>query len=178
MMFQGSKHTGEDVHFPILEALGASAVNGTTNSDRTNYFETVPSHELETALWLESDRMGYLLDSLTEKSMKNQVDVVRNERRQRYDNVAYGQARFAVAAALYPEGHPIDTSPSDATRTSRAPRSKTYAASSAPGTYRRTRRSSSPATSTSRARRSSCRSGSAASRSCPSPSARRSRRRR
>lgn len=106
MMFQGTKHTGEDVHFPILEAIGASAVNGTTNSDRTNYYETVPRHELETALWLESDRMGYLLDALTEKSFRNQVDVVRNERRQRYDNVAYGKARFVVAASLYPEGHP------------------------------------------------------------------------
>jgi len=106
MMFQGTKHTGEDVHFPILEALGASEVNGTTNADRTNYYETVPRHELETALWLESDRMGYLLDALTEKSFRNQVDVVRNERRQRYDNVPYGKARFIVAASLYPEGHP------------------------------------------------------------------------
>ena len=106
MMFQGTKHTGNDVHFPILQQIGASDVNGTTNSDRTNYYETVPSHQLETALWLESDRMGFLLDALTEESFKNQVDVVRNERRQRYDNVPYGQARFEVAKALYPEGHP------------------------------------------------------------------------
>lgn len=106
MMFQGSGHTGNDVHFPILQEIGASAVNGTTNSLRTNYFETVPAHQVETALWLESDRMGYLLDALTDASFRNQVDVVRNERRQRYDNVAYGKARFAIAAALYPEGHP------------------------------------------------------------------------
>jgi len=106
MMFQGAKHIGEDVHFDTLREIGASSVNGTTNSDRTNYFETVPSHEIETALWLESDRMGYLLDLLNDKSLENQIDVVRNERRQRYDNVPYGRERFAVAAALYPEGHP------------------------------------------------------------------------
>ncbi|PRQ01304.1 Peptidase M16 inactive domain protein [Enhygromyxa salina] len=106
MMFQGAKHIGEDVHFDILREIGGTGVNGTTNSDRTNYFETVPSHELETALWLESDRMGYMLDLLNEESLANQIDVVRNERRQRYDNVPYGRERFAVAAALYPEGHP------------------------------------------------------------------------
>ena len=106
MMFQGTKHTGTDVHFPILQQIGASSVNGTTNPNRTNYFETVPAHQIETALWLESDRMGFLLDSLTEESFRNQVDVVRNERRQRYDDVPYGKARFAVAASLYPEGHP------------------------------------------------------------------------
>jgi zinc protease len=106
MMFQGAKHIGEDVHFDTLREIGGTGVNGTTNSDRTNYFETVPSHEIETALWLESDRMGYMLDLLNEDSLKNQIDVVRNERRQRYDNVPYGRERFAVAAALYPEGHP------------------------------------------------------------------------
>jgi zinc protease len=106
MMFQGAKHIGGDVHFDLLREIGGTGVNGTTNSDRTNYFETVPSHELETALWLESDRMGYLLDLLNEESLQNQIEVVRNERRQRYDNVPYGLERFAVAAALYPEGHP------------------------------------------------------------------------
>ncbi len=106
MMFQGAKHIGEDVHFDILREIGGTDVNGTTNPDRTNYYETVPNHELETALWLESDRMGYLLDLLNEKSLANQIDVVRNERRQRYDNVAYGLERFAIAKALYPEGHP------------------------------------------------------------------------
>ncbi len=106
MMFQGSKHVGEDRHFDILRELGATGVNGTTNRDRTNYFETVPAHQLETALWMESDRMGFMLELLTEQSLANQRDVVRNERRQRYDNVAYGRERFVVAAALYPEGHP------------------------------------------------------------------------
>ena len=106
MMFQGAKHIGEDVHFNILREIGASGINGTTNSDRTNYFETVPSHEIETALWLESDRMGYMLDLLNQESLDNQIDVVRNERRQNYDNRPYGRERFAVNAALYPEGHP------------------------------------------------------------------------
>lgn len=106
MMFQGAKHIGNDVHFKVLQEIGGTGINGTTNTDRTNYFETVPSHQIETALWLESDRMGYLLDLLDEKSLANQRDVVRNERRQRYDNVPYGRERFAVAEALYPEGHP------------------------------------------------------------------------
>lgn len=106
MLFQGSKHVGEDKHFDTLKNIGASGVNGTTNPDRTNYFEVVPSHQLETALWLESDRMGYMLPLLTQKSLDNQIEVVRNERRQRYDNVPYGKTRFATAAALYPEGHP------------------------------------------------------------------------
>ncbi|MGB1699209.1 MAG: M16 family metallopeptidase [Nannocystaceae bacterium] len=106
MMFQGAKHIGEDVHFDLLKRIGASGINGTTNSDRTNYFEVVPSNQLETALWLESDRMGYMLDLLNEKSLANQRDVVRNERRQRYDNVPYGKARFAVAETMFPEGHP------------------------------------------------------------------------
>ena len=106
MMFQGAKHIGEDVHFDILRQAGASGINGTTNSDRTNYFEVVPSNQLETALWLESDRMGYLLDTLSQTSLDNQREVVRNERRQRYDNVPYGKERFAIAEGLYPEGHP------------------------------------------------------------------------
>ncbi len=106
MLFQGSLHVGEDKHFDTLKNIGASGVNGTTNPDRTNYFEVVPSNQLETGLWLESDRMGYLLPVLTQKSLDNQIEVVKNERRQRYDNVAYGKARFATAAALYPKGHP------------------------------------------------------------------------
>ncbi|MBA3393979.1 MAG: insulinase family protein [Deltaproteobacteria bacterium] len=106
MVFQGSKHVGDDKHFDVLKKIGADGVNGTTNPDRTNYFEIVPSNQLETGLWLESDRMGYLLEKLTKKSLDNQIEVVRNERRQRYDDVPYGKARFALYAALYPEGHP------------------------------------------------------------------------
>ncbi len=106
MMFQGAKHIGTDVHFDMMRKIGGTSVNGTTNKDRTNYFQVVPSHQLETALWLESDRMGYLLDVLNQDALDNQIDVVRNERRQRYDNVPFGAERFAVAAGLYPEGHP------------------------------------------------------------------------
>ncbi len=106
MMFQGAKHIGQDVHFDILRQIGASQINGTTNTDRTNYFEEVPSNQLEVALWLESDRMGYLLDELTDKSLENQKLVVRNERRQSYDNRPYGKELFAVFEQLFPEGHP------------------------------------------------------------------------
>jgi predicted Zn-dependent peptidase len=115
MLFQGSKHVGVDNHFEILKKIGVADVNGTTNPDRTNYYEVVPSNQLETALWLESDRMGYLLQPPKTvedpanhfgKSLANQIDVVRNERRQRYDNVPYGNTRFAVSMGLYPEGHP------------------------------------------------------------------------
>jgi predicted Zn-dependent peptidase len=107
MMFQGSEHVAEDRHFAVLREVGASMVNGTTNFDRTNYFEVVPSNQLETALWLESDRVGTLLSHVNEESLKNQRDVVRNERRQRVDNVPYGTSRMALFAALYPEGHPF-----------------------------------------------------------------------
>jgi len=106
MMFQGSKHVGEDRHFETLKQVGVENVNGTTNGDRTNYFEVVPSNQIETALWLESDRMGWLLDLLSKKSLDNQIEVVRNERRQNYDNRPYGKALFAEYEALYPEGHP------------------------------------------------------------------------
>lgn len=106
MLFQGSKHVGEDKHFETLKVIGGDSVNGTTNPDRTNYFEVVPSNRLDTALWLESDRMAYLLPTLTQTSLDNQIEVVRNERRQRYDNVPYGKARFALYEALYPEKHP------------------------------------------------------------------------
>ncbi len=106
MLFQGSKNVGEDRHFEILKNIGASQVNGTTSTDRTNYFEQVPANELETALWLESDRMGFLLPLVTEKSLHNQIDVVRNERRQRVDNAPYGPTRMKLNELLYPADHP------------------------------------------------------------------------
>ena len=106
MLFQGSEHVGADKHFAILKEIGATGVNGTTNPNRTNYFEIVPSHQLEVALWLESDRMGYLLPVLTKESLDNQIEVVRNERRQNYDNRPYRKALFATYAAMYPEKHP------------------------------------------------------------------------
>src|SRR4051794_20538042 len=97
MMFQGSKHVPPDTHFKFLESAGASDINGTTDFDRTNYFETLPSNQLEMALWLESDRMGYLLDKLDAPQLANQQDVVRNERRQSVENRPYGVADEEVA---------------------------------------------------------------------------------
>src|ERR1700712_356760 len=106
MMFQGSKHVPPDTHFKFLESAGASDINGTTDYDRTNYFETLPANQLELALWLESDRMGYLLDTLDAPQLANQQDVVRNERRQSVENRPYGLADEAVTQSLYPPGHP------------------------------------------------------------------------
>ncbi|MEQ1868657.1 MAG: pitrilysin family protein [Vicinamibacterales bacterium] len=106
MMFQGSKHVPGDLHFKTLEGAGASSVNGTTDFDRTNYFATVPSNELEMALWLESDRMGYLLDQVDQASLSEQQGVVRNERRQSVENRPYGIVDEAVFHQLFPSGHP------------------------------------------------------------------------
>jgi zinc protease len=104
MMFQGSKHYDNDFFVPLQEAGGT--LNGSTNSDRTNYWEVVPSNFLELALWLESDRMAYLLDALTEEKLTNQRDVVKNEKRQNYDNRPYGLVGERLAAAMYPNDHP------------------------------------------------------------------------
>lgn len=106
MMFEGSKNVGEMSHFRYLEAAGASGINGTTSFDRTNYFETVPSTQLELALWLESDRMGFLLDTLDREKLTNQRDVVRNERRQSVENRAYGLVDEALVNTLFPKDHP------------------------------------------------------------------------
>lgn len=106
MMFEGSKHIGSKAHFRYLESAGASDINGTTDFDRTNYFETLPSNQLELALWLESDRMGYLLDTLDEEKLANQRDVVRNERRQSVENAPYGLVEEEVYHHLFPKDHP------------------------------------------------------------------------
>jgi zinc protease len=106
MMFQKSKHIPEDSFFQFLETAGASDVNGGTSYDYTNYYETLPSNQLELALWLESDRMGYLLDDVTAASFKNQQDVVRNERRQRVENSPFGIVQEAVTHLMYPKEHP------------------------------------------------------------------------
>jgi zinc protease len=106
MMFQGSKHVPGDTHFRALEGAGASDLNGTTDFDRTNYFETVPANQLELALWLESDRMGYLLDQVDQANLSNQQDVVRNERRQSVENQPYGIVEEALFHQLFPKDHP------------------------------------------------------------------------
>jgi zinc protease len=106
MMFEGSRHVPGNAHFQLLEAAGASDINGTTDFDRTNYFETLPSNQLELALWLESDRMGYLPDKLDQANLSNQQDVVRNERRQSVENAPYGIVEEEIFHQLYPKGHP------------------------------------------------------------------------
>ena len=108
MMFQGSKHrTGnEGEFFSTLQAAGATGVNGTTNFDRTNYFEVLPANRLELGLWLESERMGFLLDAMDQKKLDIQRDVVRNERRQSVENRPYGRAEVRLAELLFPEPHP------------------------------------------------------------------------
>jgi zinc protease len=110
MMFQGSGHVGADMHFRYLEGAGASNVNGTTSLDRTNYLEDLPSNQLPLALWLESDRMGFLLDRLDQSMLSNQQDVVRNERRQSVENAPYGLGEEEVWHQLFPAGHPYHAS--------------------------------------------------------------------
>jgi predicted Zn-dependent peptidase len=110
LMFQGSAQVSGNGHFELIQGAGGS-LNGTTSFERTNYFETMPGHQLELALWLEADRMGSLLAALDEESMENQRDVVKNERRQRYDNVPYGTAFERLIALAYPAGHPYHHTP-------------------------------------------------------------------
>ncbi len=105
MMFQGSEHIEDEQHFKIITEAGGT-LNGTTTMDRTNYFEVLPSNQLETALWLESDRMGFLLDAVTQKKFEIQRATVKNERGQNYDNKPYGLVREKIGAALYPANHP------------------------------------------------------------------------
>ena len=105
MMFEGSEHVGEKAHIKYVQSVGATDVNGTTNYDRTNYFETMPSNQLELALWLESDRMGFLMEGLDREKLANQRDVVRNERRQG-EGRPYYVAHEAATHLLFPKGHP------------------------------------------------------------------------
>jgi zinc protease len=105
MMFEGSEHVGNGQHFKTVTEAGGS-LNGSTNTDRTNYFEVLPSNQLETAFWLESDRMGFLLDSVTQRKFEIQRSTVKNERGQNYDNRPYGLTGEKTGAALYPATHP------------------------------------------------------------------------
>ena len=105
MMFQGSAHVPKNRHFELVERAGGS-LNATTWFDRTNYFETLPSHHLELALWLESDRMGWMLPAMDQEKLDNQRDVVKNEKRQRYDNQPYGDWDERLQRLVYPDTHP------------------------------------------------------------------------
>lgn len=108
MMFQGSKHVKKGEHFKFIQDNGGT-LNASTSFDVTNYFEKIPSDFLETALWLESDRMGFFLDALTDETLLNQIDVVKNERLERYDNQPYGLTWEKVFGMLFPHDHPYHT---------------------------------------------------------------------
>lgn len=105
MMFEGSDHVAKGQHFKVVTEAGGT-LNGSTNTDRTNYFETVPSNQLEKMLWLEADRMGFLLDAVTQEKFENQRSTVKNERGQNYDNRPYGLTGEFTSKNLYPYGHP------------------------------------------------------------------------
>ncbi len=105
VMFQGSAHVKKAEHIALVQAAGGT-MNGTTWLDRTNYYETMPSHQLELALWLEADRMGSLLDALSQENLDNQREVVKNEKRWSYDNRPYGSWNEKLFAHLYPPEHP------------------------------------------------------------------------
>ena len=109
MMFQGSKHF-DKVYFGPIQSVGGR-LNGSTATDRTNYWETVPANYLELALWMESDRMGFLLPAMSQAKLDNQRDVVKNERRQSYENRPYGLVHETILAALYPPNHPYNWPP-------------------------------------------------------------------
>ena len=104
LMFEGSEHYDKGFFQPLQQAGGL--LNGSTNPDRTNYWEVVPTGALDLALWMESDRMGYLLPALTKEKFENQREVVLNERRQNYENRPYGLAGMAISEALFPPDHP------------------------------------------------------------------------
>ena len=109
-MFQGSRHVTKAEHFSLVQAAGG-VNNATTFFDRTNYFETLPSHQLDLALWLEADRMATLLDALDQENLDNQIEVVKNEKRQSYDNQPYGSFYEKLMAATFPADHPYHTTP-------------------------------------------------------------------
>ncbi len=109
MMFQGSENVPKEMHFRYVQEAGGT-LNGSTSTDRTNYFEKLPANNFELALWLESDRMGFFLPSLTEEKLNNQKDVVKNERLERYDNQPYGLAWELLITKLYPANHPYSWS--------------------------------------------------------------------
>ncbi|MFT5712425.1 MAG: zinc protease, partial [Glaciecola sp.] len=109
MMFQGSENVADDEHFKIVTEAGGT-MNGSTNTDFTNYYQTVPINQLEKVLWLEADRMGFLLDAVTQEKFEIQRETVKNERGQRIDSQPYGLLSERTGEALYPAGHPYSWS--------------------------------------------------------------------
>jgi zinc protease len=109
-MFQGSRHVAKAEHMTLVQGAGG-VNNATTYFDRTNYFETLPSHQLGIGLWLEADRMATLLDALSQENLDNQRDVVKNEKRQSYDNRPYGSFYEKLMGAVFPAGHPYHHTP-------------------------------------------------------------------
>ena len=107
MMFQGSDHVGDDQHFKIVSSSGGT-LNGTTNTDRTNYFQTVPSDALEKMLWAEADKLGWFINTVTDPVLAKEKEVVKNEKRQSVDNNPYGHTTYVIDRALYPEDHPYN----------------------------------------------------------------------
>jgi zinc protease len=105
MMFQGSANVPKNRHFELVEGAGGT-LNASTWFDRTNYYDTLPSHQLELALWLEADRMGWMLPAMTQEKLTNQQEVVINERKERYDNQPYGDWDERIQAMVFPESHP------------------------------------------------------------------------
>jgi predicted Zn-dependent peptidase len=161
-MFQGSANVARGEHIAIVNAAGGT-MNGTTWCDRTNYFETMPSHHLATALWLEADRMGGLLEVLDQDNLDNQREVVKNEKRQTRDNQPYGSWLDHIHAMCFPTGHPYHHttigSMADLDAASLEDARNFYSTSTRPGTHPTTRCSQSSVTST-RLRHSSWSSGS------------------
>ncbi len=147
MMFEGSEHVGEKAHIKYVQGAGATDVNGTTDFDRTNYFETLPANQLELGLWLESDRMGFLMEGLDRTKLANQRDVVRNERRQG-EGRPYSTLAKRLFHLLFPQSHPYYGTSSAPTPTSKPPASPTSATSTSSSTRPTTLASPSPATST------------------------------
>lgn len=110
LLFQGSEHVASDGHFRLITQAGGT-LNGNTSFDRTLYYETLPANQLELALWLESDRMGFFLEAMDQRKLDNQRDVVRNEKRQNYELRPYAKAHEELAAALFPPEHPYSHLP-------------------------------------------------------------------
>ena len=108
-MFQGSENVADEAHFKIVTESGG-ILNGSTNRDRTNYYQTVPNNQLESILWLEADRMGFFLDAVTQEKFEIQRATVKNEKGQNYLNRPYGMWKEKTIAALYPYGHPYSWS--------------------------------------------------------------------